>query len=163
MRHSLLLGCLAALHSSEGWRAPHPVPVAATSAAAARRAAAALALEREVLSVADLEEVKRNVRDAARDGGLCVVKWYAPWCKACYALSPRFAGLARAAPMHDRFLQVDIAASAKVAAHYGVKKVPSVSVFAHNQLVMQQTVTMKEYSTFEEGLQAIRVEEVRRS
>lgn len=98
------------------------------------------------------------VDQASKTGGLCVIKWYSPRCKACLAVKPKFESLAREASPTDCFGQIDHSANVNVAHKWGVKALPTFSVFSRNELVVQMTVTVSTFTSFANGLAAMRAE-----
>lgn len=102
--------------------------------------------------VETLEDYKTNVAESDR---IVVVRFFAPWCKACRAMAPYFYRLAETNPSLS-FVEVPV--SAKSAAIHQGLEVPSIP-FGHIYhptagLVEEMKINRKVFSTFENKLRS---------
>ena len=102
--------------------------------------------------VSTLMEFKKAIVDES--DSLTVVRFYAPWCRACRAMAPGFFGMAKKHPK-IKFVQVAVT-DENVNLHQGlgVPSIPYVHLY-HPQggLVEEQKLTRKHLSGFNKILQ----------
>ncbi|MFA5520221.1 MAG: thioredoxin family protein [Castellaniella sp.] len=71
----------------------------------------------------------------ARERGLLIVYFHAPWCRPCKTMKPVFMKLADELFIHDaNFAEVNIAVSPTIAQMYGIRSVPSIAIFRGHML-----------------------------
>mmetsp|Transcript_25229 Transcript_25229/g.39113 ORF Transcript_25229/g.39113 Transcript_25229/m.39113 type:complete len:490 (+) Transcript_25229:177-1646(+) len=111
----------------------------AVASAAERQAAqeAAQALREGVVEVTSLTHLGNILRD--RGAGVSVLYFSAPWCRACGALTPRFARESKRMP-EVSFLNLCVGEHKDVALTLGVEAVPAVMVFKDKAKVSEHTV-----------------------
>jgi thioredoxin 1 len=67
-----------------------------------------------------------------------LVDFYADWCGPCKRLAPVLDELAQETP-DARIVKIDIDRSPKVAAHYGVRSIPTLILFKDGKPVTRRT------------------------
>jgi thiol-disulfide isomerase/thioredoxin len=110
--------------------------LAASSTAEPKRAtASATAAIRPIIHLSELEEALAAA-EAAEPRRLVAVKFYAPWCRACFQVKPLYERLAReSADEPIDFYEVDAGAARVLCALANMEKLPVVHVYARGELV----------------------------
>jgi thioredoxin 2 len=67
-----------------------------------------------------------------------VVDFWAEWCGPCKIMAPIFEHAAAEFEPHMRFLKVDTEAERSLAAHYGIRSIPTLMIFREGKVVAQQ-------------------------
>lgn len=83
-------------------------------------------------SAASLELVKGS-------GSPVLVEFYADWCGACRSVAPTVEGLTRELAGEARVLRLNVDEEPKVAAHYGVRVLPTFIAFRQGQEIARQS------------------------
>jgi hypothetical protein len=108
-----------------------------------------------VVSVVNDESFQRDVLTAAAagDGSLTIIKYYSPTCRSCRAIRAPFERLALEHP-ESRFFEVSYqGTTARLCQAQGVRKLPTIAVFAGGERVWQETVGKRKWPAFLEALQ----------
>lgn len=75
---------------------------------------------------------------AAMDGcPFAVVDFWAPWCAPCRAFAPVFTAAAVRHP-HLRFAKVDTEEEHELAAHFGIRSIPTLMILRDNFIVFAE-------------------------
>ena len=98
-------------------------------------------------------EQERAVADAQAAGRLCVVKVYAPRCKVCLAIGPKYLRMAEAAKA-VAFYEVDFSSCPSLGTHMGVESLPTVMIFKDGAKVEQSTLRPSDFKSFVKTLMA---------
>ena len=136
--------------------APLLAELAANSSSAPKAATASKSAK--IISLLTLADLERALEVAEASGKLVVVKYYAPWCKACLRIKPLYERAAEG-PLGERvdFYEVDGGAARVLVALADVKKMPATHVYARGapgaeagKLVLAQTRLINSKPRFEE-------------
>jgi thiol-disulfide isomerase/thioredoxin len=101
-----------------------------------------------LLTVETLEDYKECME--LNKDKIIIIRFYAPWCKACKAIAPSFYRLARKNP---RAVFVDIPVTSKNEELHQKLNIPSVPfghIYHSNQLFEEKQITKKNWTSFEE-------------
>ena len=98
-------------------------------------------------------ELERAVADAQARGRLCVVKVYAPRCKTCVAIGPKYLRMAEAAKA-VAFYEVDFSSCPSLGTHMGVESLPTVMIFKDGAKVEQSSLRPSDFKSFVKTLMA---------
>lgn len=91
-------------------------------------------LSAPVQTLAETEEFLQLLGEAAANGEVVVVKYYARFCRACKAVAPKFERLARQYEgVNLRFVDVEFESSKPLCKAMGIKSLPHTQVFAGSQ------------------------------
>lgn len=84
----------------------------------------------------------------AAGNGVCIVKFYAPHCRTCKAIKPKFE---RAAKMHVQhtYLEVNAGVHRNIARLCGVNTVPYVQFYANGRLLKEMGLDLRAFPKFE--------------
>ena len=98
-------------------------------------------------------ELERAVADAQARGRLCVVKVYAPRCKTCVAIGPKYLRMAEAAKA-VAFYEVDFSSCPSLGRHMGVESLPTVMIFKDGAKVEHCSLRPSGFKNFVKTLMA---------
>jgi thioredoxin len=83
-------------------------------------------------------ELTKNSFAAAVDGcAFAVVDFWAPWCAPCRAFAPVIAAAAARHP-EIRFAKVNTEQEHELAAHFGIRSIPTLMIFRDNFVVFAE-------------------------
>ena len=99
--------------------------------------------------IVDLCDFERALASAG--DRLVVIKFYSRKCRACLAIEPQFARLAKAGLAAD-FYEVDHAASRPLDELAGIRKLPAAHIYRDGELVCTHGLGRKHFEAFREGL-----------
>ncbi len=71
-----------------------------------------------------------------------VVDFWAEWCGPCKMMAPVFERVAAETEPEMRFLKVDTEREPQLAAHYGIRGIPTLMVFHRGKIVAQRAGAM---------------------
>ena len=92
-------------------------------------------------------ELERAVADSQARDRLCVVKVYAPWCKTCVAIHPKYLRAAKSNPEID-FYEVDFAQNKPLCKHMGVESLPTGMIFKDGAKVEHTSLRPSGFKSF---------------
>ena len=98
-------------------------------------------------------ELERAVADAQALDRLCVVKVYAPWCKTCVAIGPKYLRAAKANEEID-FYEVDFSQCKPLCKHMGVESLPTGMIFKDGEKVEHSSLRPSGFKSFVRKLMA---------
>jgi len=107
-----------------------------------------------VHSIMCLEHLEWALEHAATTGRLVVVKYYAPWCKACLNIKPFYERMAEG-PLgqYADFYEVDAGCARVLVALANIEAMPVVHVYARGTLAQTYAIEKKElFDRFSMGL-----------
>ena len=99
-------------------------------------------------------ELERAVADAKALDRLCVVKVYAPWCKTCVAIGPKYLRAAKANQEMIDFYEVDFAQCKPLCKHMGVESLPTGMIFKDGAKVEHTSLRPSGFKSFVKTLMA---------
>ena len=106
-----------------------------------------------VTSVQTLADFEAAMARAQATNKLLVVKYYAPWCRACLAIKPNFERVANAYVSGADFIECDAGASRVLFALADVRKMPVVHIYKDGMLQQTREIGNKEkLASLEENL-----------
>ena len=123
-----------------------------TSTAEPKKAAASKSPA--ISSIQTLDDFRAAIEHSEATGKLLVVKYYAPWCRACLNIKPYFEKLAKGAvgQLSADFVEVDAGASRVLCALANIKKMPVVHIYSEGELVGTHEISSKKL--FEDFMQS---------
>ena len=71
-----------------------------------------------------------------------LVDFWAPWCGPCRAMAPAFAAAARELEPEFRLAKLNTEEEQQLAAHYGIRSIPTLILFHHGREVSRQSGAM---------------------
>ena len=98
-------------------------------------------------------ELERAVADAQARGRLCVVKVYAPRCRTCVAIGPKYLRMAETAKA-VAFYEVDFSSCRALGTHMGVESLPTVMIFKDGAKVEHCSLRPSGFKNFVKTLMA---------
>jgi len=116
--------------------------------------AATASTSRSVTSMLCLEHLEWALEHAASTGHLVVVKYYAPWCKACLNIKPFYERMAEG-PLgqYADFYEVDGGCARVLVALANIEAMPVVHVYSGGELAQTYAIEKKElFDRFNMGL-----------
>ena len=121
----------------------------------AAKAAEAMAPAAPAVKVASLTRVADFEKATANADRLTVVKFFAPWCRACKAMEPKYKRTAArkadaGAPID--FYEVSIQEGKEIFKHCKIETIPTALVYCDGQVVASAAVKASAYKKFEDAL-----------
>lgn len=71
-----------------------------------------------------------------------VVDFWAPWCGPCRMMAPAFAQAAQQLEPHYRLLKVNTETEPQLAAHFGIRSIPTLALFRNGREIARQAGAM---------------------
>jgi thiol-disulfide isomerase/thioredoxin len=90
-------------------------------------------------------------KGAADDSSLCIIKYFAPWCRGCKGIKARFDRLAMEHPEH-RFYDVCFPETKDMCQQHDIRQLPTIAVYSQGTRIFQECVTSKKWKMFEKNL-----------
>lgn len=87
-----------------------------------------------------------EVARAVSAGAVVVLKLHARSCRACIGVAPRYRKMARAYAGRARFVEMELTASAGLAAEIGVHALPYFAVYKEGRLVASEALALPRIS-----------------
>ena len=85
---------------------------------------------------------------------LCVVKVYAPWCKTCRAIEPKYKRVAKANSDEIDFYEVNFSQCKPLCKHLGVESLPCGIIFKDGEKVEHSSLRPTSFKAFVKTLMA---------
>jgi thiol-disulfide isomerase/thioredoxin len=126
MRTQLLQLLILALDCASGFRVLATSP-ARHSALATRRLAGVSC--REIPIIEDTDSYHALIASSKAENKIVVIKFYASWCRACKAMSPKFVRVAEDWP-HIEFHEILFDNNKKLCKSLGIKVLPYMEIYA---------------------------------
>lgn len=111
-----------------------------------------------VSPVQTIEEFEAALQYAQSRGKVAAVKWYAPWCRACFAMKPLYENVAqKTSDEIAEYFEIDAGASRVLCSLANIENMPVVHLYAPDgqEMVLDSTWLVEssaKFSTFSEGL-----------
>jgi thioredoxin 1 len=80
--------------------------------------------------------------DVLKHDAPVIVDFWAPWCGPCKSMAPAFEALAEEYKQKAQFVKVNVDEVSDVAAHYGIRGIPTVMVFKSGNVVASKSGAM---------------------
>lgn len=138
---SITATSLTLYHSPRAAAVPRCPPVLASAAA----------IEPLIQTIESVDALREAVAEAEKAKQLCVVKFYAPFCRTCRRIEPAFEKLAQKMPQH-RFLQVNFKEQPGVCKESNIRALPTMHVYSQGELVAQPQMPARAFKAFAESL-----------
>ena len=106
---------------------------------------------RAVKTIGSVWELDEAILDAQQSERLMVVKFFAPWCRSCKSIKPRFDKLARARD-DIAFYEVSFVAAKETCKHCKITYLPTMHVYAKGELVGAPSITLKSWPAFDKDV-----------
>jgi len=88
-----------------------------------------------VKEVVELDDFKALIADAAKEGKLLIVDFYAQWCGPCKVIAPKIVAMAEEMKDTCTFAKVDVDEAQEIAEEYGIQAMPTFLIFANGMQV----------------------------
>ncbi|MBC8944957.1 MULTISPECIES: thioredoxin [Xenorhabdus] len=76
-----------------------------------------------------IELTEKNFDSVVNTKGICVVRFWAPWCGPCRAVAPTFSQLSNDMKASATFAEVNIDEAYDIAMKYGIRSIPTTLVY----------------------------------
>ena len=116
--------------------------------------AAVAAARPHISPLTTVPELEDAVAEAHALNRLCVVKVYAPWCKTCRAIEPKYKRVAKANSGEIDFYEVDFAQCKPLCKHLGVESLPTGMIFKDGEKVEHSSLRPTSFKGFVKTLMA---------
>lgn len=108
-----------------------------------------------IIALQTLADLEVALGESAAHGRLAVLKFYAPWCPACRAASPKYERDARRRPEHDWY-EVNLKTARPIFKHANVTTMPVGVVYGPSgEQLFQHEMKKSQYSRFVEKLDQV--------
>ena len=139
--------------------APHRCPVRTPAIRAftdeeAGLSTAAAAARPHISPLTTVPELEDALAEARALNRLCVVKVYAPWCKTCRAIEPKYKRVARANSDEIDFYEVNFSQCKPLCKHLGVESLPCGIIFKDGEKVEHSSLRPTSFKGFVKTLMA---------
>lgn len=128
--HFLLLATLLTLQLVSAFIAPSPAvsPFVAPS---------------PVGTITTRDELDAAVASAKAANSLLLVKFFAPWCRSCKSIKPRFEALASKSP--HSFTEICFTASRQLCRELVIEMLPTVFIYANGELQARPQISLRRW------------------
>ncbi|MBD2786035.1 thioredoxin [Xenorhabdus sp. DI] len=82
-----------------------------------------------------IELTEDNFDSIISTEGVCVVRFWAPWCGPCRMVAPIFSQLSAEMQKNATFAEINIDEAQEVAMKYGIRSIPTTLVYKNGQPV----------------------------
>lgn len=101
---------------------------------------------------------KDDHREAVAEDKLVVIKYFAPWCRMCKAIGPKYERVAKGM-QEASFFEVSFDEAKALCKQQGILSLPTVHVFAKGEKLAETSLTVNGIKRFEQELAKLALEQ----